>query len=158
MFIVSKETMRQETVIDQSLALNAVQKYSSLGHLTMPVLILGWWLDLKLRQQQSVCVGFLYTLVVRCLPSLCTNTSRNGSLPSSSVSIVNSMLGLSELTWERKSSRESRPCGQMTNVSSTYRNHREGHCLAVLMAIVSKYSMYRSSIITSHIIIHHHQY
>ena len=92
----------------------------------------------------AVCVGFLYT-VVRPMPSLCTNTSRNGSLLSSSISMVNSMLCLSELMWERKSSRESHPLRQMMKVSSTYRNHREGGCLAVLMAIVSKYSMYRSA-------------
>ena len=113
-------------------------------HLMIPVLILGWWLDLKLRYR-SVCVGFLYKVVDRNIPSLCTNTSKKGSLPSFPVSMVNSMLGLRELMWERKPSRDSRPWDQMTKVSSTYLYHREGRSWAVSMAIVSKNSMYKSA-------------
>ena len=88
-----------------------------------------------------MCVCFLKILVWNSLSFRLTKTSKNGSSPACSTSIVNWMLLLMELRWFRKSSSPFCPCLQITKVSSTYLNQREGWFVAVLMARSSKCSM-----------------
>ena len=68
----------------------------------------------------SVCVFFLYTLVEMPSSDLSTKTSRKGSFFSDSISIVNWMAGCWELRCSWNAWSRSSPCGQRTNVSSTY--------------------------------------
>jgi hypothetical protein len=72
---------------------------------------------------------------------LTARTSRNGNGLSDSISIVDWMDGLKLLRWLRKSCNRSGPCGQTTNVSSTYGNHSNGLCYAESRASSSKCSM-----------------
>jgi hypothetical protein len=60
------------------------------------------------------------------IPFLMTRTSRKGNIPSDSISTVNLIEALELSRTLRKLCNLSRPCGQTTNVSSTYLSHSDG--------------------------------
>ena len=123
----------------------------SLRPRTHGIIIIIIALQLAAEGQRSVWVGFLYTNVVRPLCPLWTSTSRKGSFPSCSVSMVNSMLGARELRCmvgqivvERIAAMWPDDDGVIHIVEP------EGAgWSAVSMAMVLKDSMYRSPLIDS---------
>ena len=107
----------------------------------MTLNLYAWWWWLSHWRYWSVCVSFLYTVRCRVLSAWgFTMVSRNGIAPSCWLfSTVNLMAGSTLLICSRKFCLY--PSCWMTKLSSTYLSQSLGVVVAVLRAVLSKYSM-----------------